>query len=247
MDDEVRTGGTARRRRRQVGVAVALATVLSAGAGVAQAFTPTAVQCGVRTTTKAFAAWGDTNDYFPMPGGTFDSASDWFLSEMVTAKNLPKGPQVPTGTRIVARTRAMPATAIVRSAAPAVDVPGYTTGGALQVRTTDLTTSRTVCIRPNEPSVRFHYRDSGVAGSYLDVTVVQVVHSDRPDIGSRGVLQTNTVRIPAVPGPPTWRVSPIVQTGAVFGAATADLFVTLRGFGGDFQVDNLYVDPFRTR
>ena len=32
-------------------------------------------ECTTRTTTKAFATFGDTNDYFPIGGGTFESGS----------------------------------------------------------------------------------------------------------------------------------------------------------------------------
>lgn len=32
-------------------------------------------ECTTRTTTKAFSAFGDTNDYFPIGGGTFESGS----------------------------------------------------------------------------------------------------------------------------------------------------------------------------
>jgi hypothetical protein len=48
----------------------ALAVVLGPAAS-AQA----ADECTARTTTKAFAAFGDTNDYFPIGGGTFESGS----------------------------------------------------------------------------------------------------------------------------------------------------------------------------
>ncbi len=229
---------------------VALATILSAGAGAAQAFTGVAVPCTERSTTQVFAAWGDTNDYFPMTGGTFESAASWFLSDLKLAKLPPKDPGWKLGlgnALVVARTRDLPTSAFVPSGAPPVGVPGYRSGNAMQVRTTDLTTSSTVCIRPNEPSVRFFYRDSGIAGSHLEVTVYQIVHADHPVLNGPGVLQTNTLRIPAVPGPPTWRLSPVVQTSATYSRATADLLVTFRGFGGDFLVDNLYVDPFRSR
>jgi hypothetical protein len=36
-----------------------------------------AAECPVVPTTKAFAAYGDTNEYFAAPGGTFDSLNSW--------------------------------------------------------------------------------------------------------------------------------------------------------------------------
>jgi hypothetical protein len=51
-------------------VAAALATVLGP-ATPASANT----ECGERTTTQAFAQFGDTNEYFPLTGGTFESGN----------------------------------------------------------------------------------------------------------------------------------------------------------------------------
>ena len=64
------------RRTRLARTAVALTGVL-AGALAVVAGPTTAAQaadeCTTRTTTKAFASFGDTNDYFPIGGGTFES------------------------------------------------------------------------------------------------------------------------------------------------------------------------------
>ena len=49
--------------------ALAAAAALFGPATSAQA----AEECGARTTTKAFAGFGDTNEYFPLTGGTFES------------------------------------------------------------------------------------------------------------------------------------------------------------------------------
>jgi hypothetical protein len=66
------------RRTRLARTAVALTGAL-AGALAVVVGPSTAAQaadeCTARTTTKAFAAFGDNNDYFPISGGTFESGS----------------------------------------------------------------------------------------------------------------------------------------------------------------------------
>jgi hypothetical protein len=66
------------RRTRLARTAVALTGAL-AGALAVVVGPSTAAQaadeCTTRTTTKAFAAFGDNNDYFPISGGTFESGS----------------------------------------------------------------------------------------------------------------------------------------------------------------------------
>ena len=51
------------------GVAAIAALALPAAASAAE--------CPVVPTTKAFAAYGDLNEYFAAPGGTFDSLNSW--------------------------------------------------------------------------------------------------------------------------------------------------------------------------
>src|SRR3954447_2983811 len=60
--------------RRAAAVTAALAGTLAVVAGPT-ASAQAADECTARTTTKAFAAFGDSNDYFPIGGGTFESGS----------------------------------------------------------------------------------------------------------------------------------------------------------------------------
>jgi hypothetical protein len=66
------------RRTRLARTAVALTGVLAGALAVVVGPTTTAQaadECTTRTTTKAFSAFGDTNEYFPIGGGTFESGS----------------------------------------------------------------------------------------------------------------------------------------------------------------------------
>ncbi len=60
--------------RRAAAATAALVGALAAVVGPA-ASAQAADECTARTTTKAFAAFGDTNEYFPVQGGTFESGS----------------------------------------------------------------------------------------------------------------------------------------------------------------------------
>lgn len=106
-------------------------------------------------------------------------------------------------------------------------------------------TSRAVCTRVDEPTIRFLYNDPGVAGATLTVWVYRLVPQDGFSLSDRVVLQANEVTITSS-GIRGWRPSPIVQTVAIH-RPTADIVVSFLGVGGPWQVDNLYVDPFRSR
>jgi hypothetical protein len=250
--DGVPGGGFERgRRRRRLGLAVGLATLLSAGAGVAQARTAVPVECTERTTTKALAAWGDMNEYFPLPGGRFESAEGWFRTALVAPE---------PGMVEVNRSRPLLAMQLRRSDAPAVDVPDYAASAALAVPESFRTTSAPVCFKPDEPSVRLFYKDPGVAGTSLVVEVFQISHEDALAGGVVGAQRRSLVRLDPVVGPPQWRLSPVIltqadHTGDLARGEYADLLVTFTVVTtdrtvtalGEWLVDNVYVDPFRSR
>ena len=50
---------------------------VAAVAALAAPAAASAAECPVQPTTQAFAAYGDPNQYFAAPGGTFDSLDSW--------------------------------------------------------------------------------------------------------------------------------------------------------------------------
>lgn len=56
---------------------VAALAVLATAAAVALPGAALAAECADPPSTKAFAQWGDQNDYFPAPGGTFEGPLQW--------------------------------------------------------------------------------------------------------------------------------------------------------------------------
>ncbi|MFM7534766.1 MAG: hypothetical protein ACKO91_03090 [Acidimicrobiales bacterium] len=140
------------------------------------------------------------------------------------------------------------------SDAPALPLPSYRPSAALRVPSGHRVTSSTVCIKPDEPMMRFFYRDPGVPGTELIATMYQVVHTP-PGNTMVPIARSHEVRIPARAGTPQWRLSAPLLTGADRGTALADVFVsfTVRLTDtstldrGEWLVDNVLVDPFRSR
>jgi hypothetical protein len=52
---------------------------IAAAAALALPGVALAEECPVQPTTQAFAAYGDANEYFAAPGGTFESFDNWSL------------------------------------------------------------------------------------------------------------------------------------------------------------------------
>jgi hypothetical protein len=237
---------------RRAALAVGLATLLNAGGAAAQAMTADAVPCDDRATTKAFAQWGDDGDYFPMAGGDFERNEDWFVSGLSTAQTTEGDRGSVMATKVGWSVPAQP-TLFVASDAPPLQVERYAAGRALvpvppgygSAPTSPSVTSRAVCTKVGEPTIRFFVNDPGIRGATLTVRVYQLAHEDRFSLSDRVVLQANEVTI-ASSGIRGWQPSPIVRTGAVH-RPTADIVVAFQGVGGPWQVDNLYVDPFRSR
>jgi hypothetical protein len=148
-----------------------LATLLSAGGAAAQAMTADAVPCDDRATTKAFAEWGDDGDYFLMAGGDFERNEDWFVSGLSMAETtaVDGGPVMVT--KVGWSVPAQP-TLFVASDAPLLQVERYVAGRALvpvlpeygSGATRPSVTSRAVCTRVGEPTIRFFVYDPGVGG-----------------------------------------------------------------------------------
>jgi hypothetical protein len=157
--------------KRAILAALALAaTATSIGGGqVAVAGT-----CPTRTTTKPFTAWGDSNDYFVVPGATFEGSHGWRFSGAVSVV-ADQEPWKINGS----------------SHSKSLNLPAYTTAIAPNM-----------CIASNEDSLRLFYKDPGKPGASLlvkveawntgDVTARSVVTNT---IDSRGAGWKLTPRI----------------------------------------------------
>lgn len=123
--------------------AVAAATIISSVAVVGVAGTALAGPCGARSTTAAFARWGDTNQYFVADGGTFEVGSTPWVTWGAARVTLNQSPFAMTG---LGHTRSM-------------RLPAYSGAG-----------TPPICVFHNEESVRFSYK-APYAGATLAVYV----------------------------------------------------------------------------
>jgi len=100
--------------------------------------------CGLRTSTQAFAGWGDTADYWLMKGGDFESQGYWALAGGATIAYGNEPWKVFGGPN--ARSLLLPSTYASAS-------------------------STTTCVQVGEDAGRLFYQAPGVAGAYLHAQV----------------------------------------------------------------------------
>ena len=123
-------------------ISLTVATGVLATAGLAAA---AAVPCSARTLTTPFTSVGDTNQYFPVDGGTFESTTTSWVYGALAARNTSyQNPAKINGAANVAGLK------IPKGGAP---------------KTGDL------CLYTNEASTRFYYKAPGTAGANLTVTI----------------------------------------------------------------------------
>jgi hypothetical protein len=188
--------------------AVLLAVVPLSVAGTAEAATS---DCTPRNLKKSFAAWGDQNDYFLVPDGSFESGTpSWTTSWGVT---------------------------------PLLGSHGFTTLGTANARSLYLpyggtATTPTMCVAANEDSLRFLYKNPGVPGAQLHVSIrvtsgVNVATNDL-DITSSGF---------------GWGASPRIMLPDIRDASGRQ-YVTVtfstRGTPAAWRIDEVQVDPWRS-
>lgn len=188
--------------------AVLLAVVPLAVAGPADAATS---ECTTRTVKKSFAAWGDTNDYFLVPDGSFESGTpSWRTSLGVT---------------------------------PLLGSHAFSILGGANQRSLSLpyggtATTPTMCVASNEDSLRFMYKNPGIPGAQLHVSIrvtsgVNVATNDL-DITSNGL---------------GWNASPRIMLPDIRDA-NGRQYITVtfstRGTPASWRIDDVQVDPWRS-
>jgi hypothetical protein len=96
-----------------------------------------------------------------------------------------------------------------------------------------------VCVGDNEPTIRFRYRSRSSSAR---------LRIDALFLGTRGELRSDYVT--TISGARAWGASPVIELGTNYraapGAKTAIALVfTVQG--GAWDLDDIYVDPFRSR
>jgi hypothetical protein len=174
--------------------------------------------CEARAVSQPFLPWLDPLRYFLLPGGDFESSSGWTLGG---------------GAKVVAGNE----TFYVRSSADRKSL-SLPSGGWARTAAT--------CVDSDEPTIRFFARNSG---SPLSTLVVEA----RIQTTLLGVTTQTTLPVGVVPGTTrTWQPSlPMVfklSLNQLLGGTTSvDFRFSVLGSAGAWQVDDVYVDPFKDR
>lgn len=176
---------------------------------------PASAACPVAKTTKAFSVLGDSADYTLAPGGNFEGSTSGW--SLGTAKVTSGNESYFVGSRTDTRSLAVPATTRV--------------------------VSPVFCVGVEHPTFRFFARrTSGVWGSLL----VKLRWTD-------SVGRVNETTVGSVDGGALskWGASaslklattlPLTASGQ---SINAQVVFDPEDFGGAWQVDDLYIDPYR--
>lgn len=196
-------------------LATALVAGVTAGTTGLVSGSAAASGCGTRATFKAFAPWGDFNDYFVIPNGTFESgAGGW---TMYSGQGSPSVVSDQAPWKINGSTHSR-----------ALNLPAYSTAQAPNM-----------CIASNEDWLRLFYRDPGVSGSQLLVKV---------EAWSSAGRDAREFRINA--GGAGWKLSPQIGLPNMRDAAGGQMVtitITSVGTAANWRVDDIMLDPWKTR
>jgi hypothetical protein len=206
------------RPARMVLAAGAVIAAIVAASPAAQA----ATGCGSRAQSTPFAKYGDTNSYFLAPLGNFEAGTGgWTLSN-----------------------------ASVVAGNETFFVGGKTTDKS-SLKIGGSASTGTFCITKDDPSVRFAAKSvpSGSGGNYSQLNVSAIIRSPGGSVMTYylGALQAS--------GYANWTLTPQLSWGSAFadylfgpdGTATIQFQFNVQGQGGNWLIDDVYVDPFAGR
>ena len=177
-----------------------------------------AATCGVRALSQPFLPWLDSRHYFLMPGGDLESSAGWTFSG---------GARLTSGNE-----------------------PFYahsaTDKSSLLLPSGGMARSASTCVDSDEPTMRFFVRSTGSPLSLLAVearirtTVLGLTTETSLPLGI--VLGTQQTWQPSLPV-----LFKLSLNQVLGGTSIVDFRFTALGLGGKWQVDDLYVDPFKDR
>ena len=197
-------------------LAALAATAVAAPAASAGILTTSAASCADHVFSKPFAKWLDFMNYVPLPGGSFEPGSDaWTLAG---------------GARVVSGNERY----YVRSSADA---------RSLAIPRGATVTSPAMCVGLGEPTLRFFARQNsgllGTASSSLAVSVEFETEAGLVATAPIGAAAANSGWTPTVPMAVVANLLPLMPNDS-----TAVRF-KFTAVSGDWQIDDVYVDPYR--
>lgn len=174
--------------------------------------TPSDTMCGTRYNYTPFTRFGDDNPYWLVRGGDFEGSSTGWTGEQFTIVD-ENEPYVVGG-------RDDSQSAQLRGSGATLAAPG-------------------MCVRADEPTVRFFYKSPGIPGARLTVHM-------RTSSAAGSSYSTYTID-----GSRTgWQVSEpltITDTTDATGMQWLNLSFTTSGANTTWSIDDVYVDPWKYR
>jgi hypothetical protein len=188
-----------------------------ASAGLLSTVVGVLPSCAARPTSTPFAPWGDKSAYFLMPGGSFEAGAPGWT--------LAGGAKVVSGNE-----------------------PWFVNGNSdthsLAIPPSAQATSPTVCVAMGDNTIRFFVKNSGVASSVLHVNA----SVQNP---LTGLVLSTGFDIKGVAGVSGWSPSPAMLIpnllGGLLGTQNLTLVFTTKGAPATWNIDDVFVDPFKSR
>jgi hypothetical protein len=170
--------------------------------------------CGAQPVSQPFSPWGDLNSYTPVPGGSFEPGSPSW--------SLKGGASVVSGNE----------TYEVAGGSHSLSLPS---GGSA--------TSPAICTGVDHPSARLFVRNTGSSSSKLNVWATYP-----PILG----LLPDKVYLGSISGSSSWEPSSDLDMGFLvntigslnLGETTVSFTFAPADSTGDWQIDDVYLDPW---
>lgn len=210
-----------RRTKLRIGstAVIAIAALsMSAVSADAGILVSTAPPCSGQPVTKPFTPWLDSALYTPVPSGNFETAAaGWTLNG---------GAKVAAGNE-------------------SYMVGHATDASSLSIPAGGSATSPTICIDLNHPSMRFFTKRNTGGTLNLSQMLVEVLFESNLGIVNSlpiGVATASSNWQPTLPMPVLANLLPLLP-----GAGTPVRFRFTPLLGGDWSIDDVYVDPYQRR
>ncbi|MGZ4431384.1 MAG: hypothetical protein ACXVYV_07025 [Gaiellales bacterium] len=205
-------------QRYRLALVLPTTAVMLAAAALTGPAAQAATGCTSGALSQPFMPWGDPGQYAFLRNGGFERGSArWSLSG---------GAQVTAGNESFS----------VHSTADSRSLSLGSDGSA---------TSSPICIGVNDPTVRFFASNGGSSLSALEVDVLYTDEQGNPQSLPVGVIAAGSDWAPTAPLPILANLTalPLVTDGTT---EVSFRFTPLDG-SGDWHVDDVYVDPFKTK
>jgi hypothetical protein len=183
----------------------------------AGATTASAASCSWSSLSQAFAPWGDSNSYFLAPGGNFQDTTGWTM----------------TGGAWIAQTGA-----------------GYNSGDTNSLAlptTTSVATTPTICVTTDSPSFRMLIKNNGNLGYTNGQLAIYLNFAGADGKPQQVKIAALTVKNTAWTPSPAISFVQYLSTPLKSGYASISFTIRPNDNHGNWQIDDLYVDPCVSR